>query len=44
MIDSRENTNDTNQVVIVDLSDANNVTRRPSESRLELSPQTTSVI
>lgn len=27
----RENVNDTNQVVIVDLSDANNVIRRPSE-------------
>jgi clathrin heavy chain len=29
---SRENANDTNQVVIVDLSDANNVIRRPSKS------------
>lgn len=28
---SRENANDTNQVVIVDLSDANNVIRRPSK-------------
>jgi len=28
---SRENANDTNQVVIVDLSDANNVIRRPSQ-------------
>jgi hypothetical protein len=27
---SRENINDTNQVVIVDLADANNVIRRPS--------------
>lgn len=31
-MDSRENANDTNQVVIVDLSDANNVIRRPSKS------------
>ena len=31
---SRENANDTNQVVIVDLSDANNVIRRPSEYQL----------
>lgn len=31
---SRENANDTNQVVIVDLSDANNVIRRPSEFQL----------
>ena len=28
---SRENVNDTNQVVIVDLADANNLIRRPSE-------------
>jgi len=31
LMTSRENANDTNQVVIVDLSDANNVIRRPSE-------------
>jgi len=31
-MNSRENANDTNQVVIVDLSDANNVIRRPSKS------------
>jgi hypothetical protein len=29
---SREKVNDANQVVIVDLADANNVIRRPSES------------
>ena len=34
---SRENANDTNQVVIVDLSDANNVIRRPSKLSAHIS-------